>query len=100
MQMIAKTAVLACVWVGVLMPWSACLCRCVGGHDRCGGGAGHPGICHRTPLSPHVAGAAVPGNGRTPLPDCGGRNVEAVDNRTEARDFLATRRARITPEQA
>jgi transcriptional regulator with XRE-family HTH domain len=28
------------------------------------------------------------------------RNVEAVDNRTEIREFLTSRRARITPEQA
>jgi hypothetical protein len=25
--------------------------------------------------------------------------VDAVDNRTEIRDFLATRRAKLTPEQ-
>ena len=29
-----------------------------------------------------------------------GHNVEAMDNRSEIRDFLASRRARITPEQA
>src|ERR1700712_4967094 len=35
-----------------------------------------------------------------PYPGCGGRSVEVVDNKNEVRDFLATRRARITPEQA
>ena len=29
-----------------------------------------------------------------------GRSVEAVDNRTEVRDFLSTRRAKLTPDQA
>jgi len=30
----------------------------------------------------------------------GGRNLDLVDNRSDIREFLATRRARITPEQA
>jgi MmyB-like transcription regulator ligand binding domain/Helix-turn-helix domain len=33
-------------------------------------------------------------------PAAGRRTVEGVDNRDDIRDFLATRRARITPEQA
>src|SRR5512132_4333896 len=38
-----------------------------------------------------------------PGPPCGGnkrRSVENVNNRTEIRDFLSSRRAKITPEQA
>ncbi len=31
---------------------------------------------------------------------CGGRSVDRVDNRTEVREFLITRRAKITPDQA
>lgn len=50
----------------------------------------------------HAAGAADPvdrGNGRTPHAIRGGRSVAVVDNRSEVREFLASRRARITPEQ-
>ena len=39
------------------------------------------------------------GNG-TSRPDDAGRTVEGMDHRAETRDFLTTRRARITPEQA
>jgi transcriptional regulator with XRE-family HTH domain len=45
----------------------------------------------------------VPGNDSAPLPCCGRPNLGVVDSnaiRTEVRDFLASRRARITPEQA
>lgn len=35
-----------------------------------------------------------------PCPAGTGPNLERVDNRTEVRDFLTSRRARITPEQA
>src|SRR3954470_19504424 len=35
-----------------------------------------------------------------PSPNRGGRSVAIVDNRAEVRDFLASRRAKITPEQA
>ena len=45
---------------------------------------------------------ALPGNARPSL-DAYARHdvrVEAMDNRTEVRDFLTSRRARITPEQA
>jgi transcriptional regulator with XRE-family HTH domain len=34
------------------------------------------------------------------LEDCGCPNLDAVDNRSEVRDFLASRRAKITPERA
>lgn len=36
----------------------------------------------------------------TPTADRSGRSVEGMDNRTEVRDFLASRRARLAPEQA
>ena len=35
-----------------------------------------------------------------PLADAGGRSLDVVDNRTEIREFLASGRARITPDQA
>src|SRR6476646_64926 len=44
--------------------------------------------------------SAVRGTGRTSQIAAGGRSVEVVDSRAEIRDFLTTRRARITPEQA
>ena len=40
------------------------------------------------------------GNHRASQPDDAGRTVEGMDHRAETRDFLTTRRARITPEQA
>jgi hypothetical protein len=36
----------------------------------------------------------------TPTGDRPGRSVESMDNRTEVRDFLGSRRARLNPEQA
>ena len=44
--------------------------------------------------------SAVPGNDRTSQPASTGRRVEDVENRNEVREFLASRRARVTPEQA
>ena len=35
-----------------------------------------------------------------PRPPAGGRSVAGMDTRAEVREFLASRRARITPEQA
>ena len=44
--------------------------------------------------------AAVPGTA-SPCPVvCPGRSVTILDNRTEAREFLSSRRARLKPEQA
>jgi len=40
------------------------------------------------------------GNDRPSQPGAAGRTVEGMDHRAETRDFLTTRRARITPEQA
>ena len=44
--------------------------------------------------------SADPGTDRTSRAPRLGRSVELMDNRTEIRDFLTTRRAKITPEQA
>jgi transcriptional regulator with XRE-family HTH domain len=41
----------------------------------------------------------LPGNARTSLPAGRRRTVEDLDNRDEVRDFLTTRRERLTPEQ-
>src|SRR4051812_48087134 len=35
-----------------------------------------------------------------PLPSSGGRSVDRVDNRIEVREFLTTRRAKLSPDQA
>jgi transcriptional regulator with XRE-family HTH domain len=42
----------------------------------------------------------LPGNARPSLASCPGRTVEGMDNRDEVRDFLTSRRDRLTPEQA
>jgi transcriptional regulator with XRE-family HTH domain len=39
------------------------------------------------------------GSSSTPLPRAGRRSVDGVDNRAEIREFLASRRAKVTPEQ-
>ena len=41
-----------------------------------------------------------PGNARPSLASCPGRTVEGMDNRDEVRDFLTSRRDRLTPGQA
>src|SRR3954447_3223520 len=58
------------------------------------------GPLEETGVVPSVAGRPYPGAGRTPLYPVGGRNVGVVDNRTEVREFLSTRRAKLTPDQA
>jgi len=47
-----------------------------------------------------VTGPGVPGNGSTPIAGAGNRSLAGVDSRNDIREFLATRRARITPQQA
>jgi len=47
-----------------------------------------------------VGGFVEAGNDGTPLAGGRGRSVRSMDNRAEVREFLATRRARLTPEQA
>ena len=42
----------------------------------------------------------MPGNVRPSHRSCGADSVVVVDNRNDIREFLASRRARITPEQA
>jgi len=51
--------------------------------------------------NPLAEGVPVdPGTDRASLVVAGGRSVELVDNRTEVREFLASRRAKLTPQQA
>ena len=45
-------------------------------------------------------GPAHPGHDRASLTRGPGRSLGGVDNRNEIRDFLTSRRARITPTQA
>src|SRR4051794_15242136 len=58
------------------------------------------GTSEETPPRARLAGPPLPGSGRPPLRRCGRRSVDVVDNRTEVREFLTTRRAKITPDQA
>jgi Helix-turn-helix domain len=44
--------------------------------------------------------AGVAGNDRTPQLDSDAPSVDVVDQRKDVRDFLTSRRARITPQQA
>jgi transcriptional regulator with XRE-family HTH domain len=48
----------------------------------------------------HPTVTADPGNDRPSHGGCGADSVVVVDNRNEVRDFLVSRRARISPEQA
>src|SRR4051794_14158437 len=58
-----------------------------------------PPPVHGTAFTAPEGGAAYGGYNRN-LPRGGpGRSVDGVDNRTAIREFLATRRARLTPEQ-
>ena len=47
-----------------------------------------------------VGGPVDPGTGRASHLGGGRRSIAVVDNRNEIRQFLASRRARITPQQA
>jgi hypothetical protein len=49
---------------------------------------------------PLVAGTGEPGNSRTSHPSGGAPTVEDVNRSSEIREFLVSRRARITPQQA
>jgi transcriptional regulator with XRE-family HTH domain len=53
-----------------------------------------------TPAVPFAAGTGVTGIGRPSLVPAGSRSVEDVNPSSEVREFLVTRRARITPQQA
>ncbi len=50
--------------------------------------------------TPRVRGPVDTGTGRDSLGGVGRRSVIGMDNRSEIREFLATRRAKLTPEQA
>src|SRR6266550_8910222 len=49
---------------------------------------------------PLVRGTGQPGNGRTSLAPTAAPTVEPVNRSSEIREFLVSRRARITPDQA
>src|SRR6202043_1964245 len=55
-------------------------------------------------MKPEVTGCETgpgfPGNGSTPIAGAGDRSLAGVDSRNDIREFLATRRARITPQEA
>src|ERR1700686_4207252 len=55
-------------------------------------------------MKPEVTGCETgpgfPGTGSTPIAGAGDRSLAGVDSRNDIREFLATRRARITPQQA
>jgi transcriptional regulator with XRE-family HTH domain len=54
----------------------------------------------RTPPRAARQGAVIGGTATTPLQAARRRSVENVDNRAEIREFLSTRRAKVTPDQA
>lgn len=54
---------------------------------------------HETRNCTEVGGPVDPGNGRTPHARVSGPSLVVVDSRNEIRQFLASRRARITPKQ-
>ena len=62
--------------------------------------SGQPGGIHETRPGTGEGEPGVPGTDRPPLPAGQKRNLAVMDNRNEIREFLTTRRARITPEQA
>lgn len=57
-------------------------------------------IYEETRPSPGQEGAVVPGTASPCFVVCPGRSVGHVDNRSEVREFLSSRRARLKPEQA
>src|SRR3954466_3544724 len=66
-----------------------------------GAGSGSStGTSQTTPVRAPVTGRGYPGSGRTSLRPGRGPSVDVVDNRTEVREFLSTRRAKLTPDQA
>lgn len=59
----------------------------------------YPGVVHETRDGADEGEPAVPGTDRTPLSAYTDRNLKVMDNRNEIREFLTSRRARITPDQ-
>src|SRR3954447_24190327 len=55
---------------------------------------------HRATGSAELRGLLLPGTDRAPQPAPPGLRWPSMDTRSEIRDFLTTRRARITPEEA
>ncbi len=63
--------------------------------------AGHAaGTINETAGQAGVGVPGVPGDARPCQGRRGGRTLKSVDNRSEVREFLASRRARLTPDQA
>src|SRR5207249_2037641 len=70
---------------------------------RIGGGGSPMASCcplHETPNCPRQAVTVYPGNARPSLASRSRRTVADMDNRDEVRDFLTSRRERLSPEQA
>src|SRR5205814_1860879 len=53
-----------------------------------------------TPARPPQTGRGYPGSDATPQAPQAGHSVAVVDSRNEIREFLATRRAKLSPQQA
>src|SRR5258705_10624654 len=53
-----------------------------------------------TEFTEHETGPGFPCNGSTPIAGAGDRSLAGVDSSNDIREFLATPRARITPQQA
>src|ERR687885_257986 len=53
---------------------------------------------HRTTEPAKVRGLVLPGTDRAPRPGEGAPTLDRRDTRSEIRDFLTSRRARITPQ--
>src|SRR5258705_8507117 len=53
-----------------------------------------------TEFTEHETGPGFPCNGSTPITGAGDRSLAGVDSSNDIREFLATRRAKITPQQA
>jgi transcriptional regulator with XRE-family HTH domain len=68
--------------------------------DSPGAAVASSGTIQKTGDDTGVGVPADPGNGRPSQRVRRRRSVVGVDNRNEVRDFLSSRRARITPEQA
>jgi transcriptional regulator with XRE-family HTH domain len=58
------------------------------------------GCTHSTPGGAHGTVPGITGTGRPSLNSTTARTVEGMDHRSEVREFLVTRRNRITPDQA
>jgi len=57
-------------------------------------------VIHATPVAPIEGVTGLPGTGRASLAGRSRRTVERMDHKNEVREFLASRRARLTPDAA